>query len=244
MDEGMLEGARALEGVEGLDEADRQAMLAHGGKRLVAYRRMVRSRFRRVVADWLPETARRLGDRFAAEIAAFTEESAATDAYFRNVPRAFVAWATPRWRDDPTMPNYMAELAEYERLSEDTRYARDAPEPGQPIALDRPIVVDPSVTIRRFEHAVDTWAREPGAERPNAEPRRLLAYRTGRDVKWKVLSELAATLMERLVSGDTLQVALTRACEAEGVPVGDEALARIAVLLKEFGDDQILHGAC
>lgn len=241
--EAALLGPDALTGVEGLDEDDRAAMLAHGGKRLLAYRRMVRNRFRRVIADWLPETARRLGDRYNEQVAAFTEQSAATDPYFRNVPRAFVEWAKPRWQDDASIPDYLVELAEYECLSEDTRYAFDPPPPGDPIALDRPILVDPSVAVRRFTHAVDVLARTPDLEVPAAEPRLLLVYRSGAEARWKVLSELAATLVERLMEADSLQHALTAACEAAGEPLGDEVLARIAVLLKEFGDEKILHGA-
>lgn len=243
LDDGALLGPDALALVTDLSAEDREAMLAHGGKRLLAYRRMVRNRFRRVISDWIPQTVQRLGDRFKSEVADFTEQSAAADPYFRNVPRAFVEWAAPRWRADPSIPAYLVELAEYECLGEDTRYALDPPDPGDPIALGRPILVDPSVAVRRFNFAVDALARTPDLEQPEAETRRLLVYRDGREIKWKVLSELAATLVERLIEADSLQAALTKACEAAGEPVGDEALARIAVLLKEFGDENILHGA-
>src|SRR5690606_21218012 len=98
----------------GLDAADRDAMLAIGAKRLMAYRALVHNRARGVVERFLPRCLSRIGRAaLEAEVDAFLHERGIQSPFLRDVPREFVDWAEPRWRRAADRGVTFAELARY-----------------------------------------------------------------------------------------------------------------------------------
>lgn len=226
----------------GVGPEDQRVFAAHAG-RMLMYRGMVHSRLRGVVEDFLPRTAEHLGKpRLRAEVAAFMAERAPRSVYFRSVPGEFVAWAEPRWRADPTLPPFLADLAAHEWLDGEVsnQVAGGEPASGEPLALDRPAQLDGSVRLRRYAFAV----QRPD-EPPVAEPTAILAYRDRETLRVRLLelTPRAAAVCERLIAGEGLQAALTGACAALGEPLDDEFLAAMATFLADLGERGVLLGA-
>lgn len=230
----------------GMNQDDRELLAQHRA-RLLVYRTMVHSRLRGVVEEYLPRTAAVLGrPRLRGEIAAFLAEQPPRTVYFRDIPGEFLAWAAPRWRADPKLPPYLADLATHEWLDGEVANNPAGGEPASdlPLTLDRPVQLDGSACLRRYAHAVQRPPGDP-PQPPPAEPTAMLAYRD-RDTHRVRLLELtprASALCNRLLAGETLQSALTGACADIGEPMSDEFLASMAGFLADLGERGVLLGA-
>jgi hypothetical protein len=226
----------------GVGSADREALAGHGG-RLLMYRKMVHNRLRGVVEDFLPRTAEQLGKaRMRAELAAFMAEQAPRSVYFREVPGEFLAWAAPRWRADPTLPAFLVDLARHEWLDGEVSntVAGGESASGAPLALDRPVQLDGSVRLRRYDFSVhrDDQPPAPG-------PTSILAYRDRESLRVRLLelTPRAAAVCSRLLADETLQAALAGACADLGETMDDEFLAAMASFLADLGERGVLLGA-
>lgn len=214
-------------------------------ERLAIYRRMVHSRLRDLLTEFLPKTVARLGrTRHAAELGKFMAELAPRTPYFRAIAGEFVAWARGRWPDDPTLPPYLHALAEYEWVNAEVsdRPAGGEAASGEPLALDRPIQFDGTTTLRRYPWAVH---RADSSGDLAAEPTALLLYRDRTELHVRVLelTPRAAAVCTRLLAGETLQAALTGACAELGQPLDDEFLAAMASFFADLADRGVLLGA-
>ena len=254
----------------GVAPEDREVLAQHRA-RLLIYRTMVHSRLRGVVEEYLPRTAAVLGKlRLRGEIAAFVAEQAPRTVYFRDIPGEFLAWAAPRWRDEPGLPPYLADLATHEWLNGEVANDPVGGEPASdlPLALERPVQLDGSTRLRRYAFAVqlapgahDTSVKPsepikpikpsepvtpidpPGP--PAAVPTAILAYRDRETLRVRLLelTPRAAALCARLLAGEALQAALTGACADIGEPMTDEFLASMAGFLADLGERGVLLGA-
>ncbi len=227
----------------GVTPEDAEVITRHRA-RLMVYRAMIHSRLRKVVEEYLPRTAALLGpSRMRGELAAFMAEQAPRSVYFRSVPADFLAWAAPRWRADPRLPAYLVDLASHEWLDGELGNTPDGGEPASdlPLALDRPVQLDGSVRLRRYDHAV----HRPDASPPVAEPTAILAYRDrgSHRVRLLELTPRAAALCTHLLAGVSLQVALADSCTDIGETMSDEFLAAMAGFLADLGERGVLLGA-
>ncbi len=239
----------------GVAPEDREVLAQHRA-RLLIYRTMVHSRLRGVVEEYLPRTAAALGKpRLRGEIAAFMAERAPRTVYFRDIPGEFLAWAAPRWREQPGLPPYLADLATHEWLNGEVANDPVGGEPASelPLALERPVQLDGSVRLRRYAFAVQL---PPGADAPSLEPvdlpgppaatpTAILAYRDRETLRVRLLelTPRAAALCARLLAGEALQAALTGACADIDEPMNDEFLASMAGFLADLGERGVLLGA-
>lgn len=224
------------------DDVDAALAAPHG---LALYRSLVRNGLWSVVARMLPRTRARLNacdGRFDADVSRFLDEVGPRTHYLRDVPAELLAWADPRWRADPAVPAYVPDLAAYE-LAAFAVAASVSPEPDEAledVALDRPVVFDASARLLRLGWAV----HEVDADVPAARDVRLLAYRdASHGVRWLELSPFAWSLVERLLAGDPLGVAVDAACAAHGAEAGARLVEDIAKLLANLGAGGVLRGA-
>ncbi|MCB9566995.1 MAG: putative DNA-binding domain-containing protein [Myxococcales bacterium] len=131
----------AFYAAHGLEGATLTAMVERGASRLKMYRAMVQGRLRRVIREFIPRTAARLGrPRYDADFAAFFAEAGSHSVVLRDVPVELVTWAAPRWRADPEIPDYLVDLARHELVAAEVRNAPGGREPptGEALALGRP----------------------------------------------------------------------------------------------------------
>jgi hypothetical protein len=239
--------------VHGVPEEDVEAILA-APRRLGVYRSLVRNGLAAVVLRMLPRTRARMnaacGGGFDADLAAFLDEVGPRTHYLRDVPAEYLAWAIPRWRDDPRMPEYLGDLATHE-LAAFAVAAATAASPVQAVevALERPLTFLGSTRLMHHAWAVHELAQEEGdqataaAEEPVRREVHLLAYRDAdHAVRWLELTPLAAAIVARLVRGEPLGEAVTVACAQAGAAAG-AVLPDLARLLADLGERGVLLGA-
>jgi hypothetical protein len=228
---------------------DIEAILAEP-RRLLIYRSLVRNGLSSVVLRMLPRTRARMNDachdRFDCDFARFVAEVGPRTHYVRDVPIEFFAWAEPRWRADSEVPAYLSDLAAHELAHFSVAASDDAPDPlplGD-VALDRPLAFAASVRLLAYAWAVhELPTDETSREEPRKVDVRLLAYRDpSHSVRWLELTPLAASIVEKLVSGESLGDAVARACTDRGVSTG-AVLPGIVTLLADLGARGALLGA-
>jgi hypothetical protein len=234
---------------QGVDAEDVEAIVA-APPRLAVYRSLVRNGLAAVVGRMLPRTRARMnalcGGRFDADVVAFVDRVGPRTHYLRDVPAELLAWAEPRWRADPRVPPYLADLASHELAAFAVGAAQSA-RAGQPVtdvALDRPLVFVESAQLMR--HAFAVHELPESEEDVSPPPRRdvcLLAYRDAdHAVRWLELTPLAAAVVERLLAGEALGAAVERACtESDVAPAA--VLTDVARLLGDLGTRGIILGA-
>lgn len=241
--------ARDLRGFlesHGVATEDVEAVL-RAPPRLAVYRSLVRNGLCAVVARILPRTRARMnamcGGRFDADLARFLEERGPRTRYLRDVPEELVAWAAPRWIADPGVPPYLQDLAVYELMCFAVASCETVLEPPPcEIAASRPLVFAESMRLWRAEWAVHELGSEVAStEEPVRRSVHLLAYRDAQHaVRWLELTPMAAGIVERLVAGESLMVAVASACQAAGASVDTVDVAR---LLADLADRGIILGA-
>ncbi|NVB38736.1 hypothetical protein G6O69_12925 [Pseudenhygromyxa sp. WMMC2535] len=231
----------------GLDEGARVGMLGYGVERLLAYQHMVHSRLLRAVRGFIGPAAKVIGEaRLREEVGAWIEASGSHSPYLREVPEEFLAWACPRWAEDESLPPWLGALAAHAVLE---RSLRNDPRPvGEPtgvgLDLERPMVCNPTATLRRYDWAVHRFPREPAADAaPQARAVRLVGYRDlDERVRFHELPPRAAALLDGLLAQKTLRDALFAACEQTGESLNDEILGQTALAIAELIDIHVLHG--
>jgi hypothetical protein len=233
----------------GVAAEDVEAILA-APRRLGVYRSLVRNGLSVVVLRMLPRTRARMNaaceGRFDRDVAAFVAEVGPRTHYLRDVPAELVAWAEPRWRADPQVPAYLADLAVHELTH--FAVAAAAPASAAPelaeVALDRPLAFVESTRLSSHAWAVhELPADEEALEPPARREVHLLAYRDAEHVvRWLEVTPLAAAILARLVTGEPLGEAVERAC-AEAATAPAAVMADIARLLADLGTRGVLLGA-
>lgn len=221
----------------GIAAGEAEAFAALGAHRGLLYRRHVRKILARGVRRQIPRTAARLGDAYATWIDRFIEDEAPRSRYFRDAAFELVAWAAPRWAEDPSLPAFLGDLARHELLHFDVATAppREAADPGE-IALDRGVIFDASVRLSRSAFAVHRLSEDEAArDVPDRVPTAILAYRDAdHDVRYLDLSPLAAAILDRLLAGEALGAAVVGAAGALGHPVDAAVTQGTAALLDDL----------
>ena len=219
-------------------------------RRLAVYRSLVRNGLHGVVVRMLPRTRARMNaacaGRFDADVARFLDQVGPRTHYLRDVPGELFAWAEPLWRRDCEVPAYLPDLAAHELAGFAVAAVegdRAAPPVGA-VALARPIAFAGSLRSFRYGWAVHELAvDEADTTAPAQRDVRLLAYRdVEHEVRWLELTPLAATIVERLMAGETLQAAIAGAC-ADHRTAPAAVSADVARLLADLGERNVLLGA-
>lgn len=232
----------------GVDGEALAAMVERGPARLLMYRTMVQSRLRRVIREFLPSTAARLGDRrYRADFAAFMAEAGSHTAVLRDVPSEFVAFAAPRWRADG-LPAWLGDLARHELVGARVRNAPGGGEAatGEPLALDRPLRFDGSTRFQRYAYAVHRLPQDPDdRSEPAAEAVGMLVYRDRETYRARYieLTPRASEVIDRLLAGADVEVALREGTAAVGEPLDDDFLSSMVHLFADLSDRGVILGA-
>jgi len=233
---------------QGVDGDDLDALVSVGADRLLLYRRMVHSRLRNTIRDFIPRAAARLEQRYAGFVETWMDDQAATTPYLRDVPEQFVRWAVPRWEDDSEVPDYIPCLARHELLQLDVRNDPNGGESqtGNAVALDRPLRFDGAA--RRVDYAYAVHKLSADVEdrgEPDKVPTSLLVYRDETSKpRYLELTTFAAALLDRLHGhGEALQPALGAACAQLGEPLDDDKLSQAALLLADLAERGVMLGA-
>jgi hypothetical protein len=165
----------------GVEPEDIEAILA-APPRLAVYRSLVRNGIAAVVLRMMPRTRERMNGtglrRFEAYLAAFVDQIGPRTHYLRDVPAEFFAWAQARWRGDPTLPAYIADLASYE-LAAFQVAAAEGTRAGEAVAkieLDRSLAFVGSTRLMNYGWAVHELPLDATSE-PARREVWLLAYR-------------------------------------------------------------------
>jgi hypothetical protein len=223
---------------------DAQAMGAEEARRLLVYRTLVRRGITSGARAQLPNTAARLGAAFEAWVERWLDEELPRSPYMRDVARELVEWAAPRWRQDATIPPWMADFARHEAALFEVRAAPSNAATGLPLTLDRPVLFDGAVQLVRYAWDVHEALEGASLEEPAAKPTELLLYRDAEhEARALALTPLAAAILERLLAGEALGRAITSACAALGFVVSDEALRGTAEMLADLAAKGALLGA-
>lgn len=227
----------------GLADEDVEALAGVGARRLLLYRRLVRNGIRGAVRKLIPCTAARLGDGFDSWVERYCDEEMPRSHCLRDVADEFVHWALPRWSADSAIPGYLADLARWEVFEFQVAIAMRAKRAvcGDELSLENPVVFDASVRLAHFDYAVQRLADdEMDREEPVKESTWLLAYRDSvYAVQCLELNELAAGIVERLLAGKKLGVAVT---EAFGDVPPASVLESIAQVLADLAERHVLLG--
>ena len=230
----------------GVSPEDAAALREAGAGRLAIYRALVRNNLRAVAAQMMPRTRARLGEAFDRTIARFLEEVAPRIHYFRDVPHELLAWATPRWRADASVPAWTADLAAWELARYAVSAAHRSPDRGEPaeLAIDRGVLFDDATRLLHVDWAVHLLADDADDRAaPDARASDLAVYRdAAHAVRTLELSPLAAALVRRLMNKETLGDATRGACAEVGLEPTPETLASIARLLADLGERGLLLG--
>lgn len=124
------------------------------------------------------------------------------------------------------------------------QHAAPAERASDELELDRGVVFSSATRLLCFEHRVHEL---PESEDDRSEPLRstthLFVYRSAEhEVRYLELSPLASSVIERLLAGATLRVALIGACTDAGVPLDEVTLGGAAQVLAELGARGVLLG--
>ena len=231
----------------GVAAPDRQALLAHGVGRLLAYHHMVHTRLSRTVRAFVGRAAPLIGaEQLRSEVAAWIGSGGASTPYLREVPDAFLTWAAPRWRAAGTPAPWIVELARLEVLERQVRNdPAQLPERGDgTVALDEPVATNPTARVLRCAYAVHRLPRRVTAEHPPEplpEGHAVVVYRRRDDEIRKLdIKPRSAHMLESLLAGASLRAALLAACEATGETLDDEILRVAALTLADLIDAEVL----
>lgn len=225
---------------------DDRAALRAEFERLLVYRRLVRSTLREAVELAIPRTMARLGALFDEYFERFLAERGPRTHYLRDVTTELLDFCAPLWPEDTRVPAWALELARHEALEiviSSLRELGTARELGE-LDLERGLCFVEAARVTRYAFAVHRLTRDE-ADRtpPERVPTALFVYRDPEyDVRYLELSPLAAALLERLLRGETLRLALFAACAETGTDAGS-ALDGTARLLADLAARGALLGA-
>jgi hypothetical protein len=238
-------GFEALLARHALSAADGAALRADF-ERLVVYRKLVRGTLHDAVELAVPRTIARLGAVFEEYFERFLSEQGPRTHYLRDVTSELLDFCAPLWPADVRVPAWALDLARHEALRIVVSSAGEpvvAHELGE-LDLEQGLCFVQAARVARYAFAVH---RLPSDEADRTAPERtataLFVYRDpAHDVRYLELSPLAASLLERLLAGETLKDALLAACAATGTEPG-AALDGTARLLTDLAARGVLLGA-
>lgn len=225
---------------------DAQA-LTRDFSRWLLYRALVRDNLRGALRATIPRTLARLGPRFAPYFDEFLQAAPPSTRYLRDITPRFLGFVGPRWKSDPTIPDYLSDLARHEALQVEVASLKARPKQHVVAELSLEAGVEFIDAVRQVSY---DWAvqRLPEDEASALLPERrqvsLLVYRSPEhDVRYLELGAFAAALLAGLLTERlTLRAALNNAASELGLPLSDELLSRAARLLAELAERGALLG--
>jgi hypothetical protein len=241
-----LEGESWLEDSE-LDEEERQALRAEL-PRLAVYRKLVRGTLREALELAMPRTVLRLGPLFDEYFERFLLAQGPRTHYLRDVTTELLDYCAPLWTSDERVPRWALDLARHEALrivigAMPVAAARDG---DVPLALDKGLCFSEACRVVRYRFAVHRLSEsETDLREPEATPTALLVYRSPEhEVRYLELSPVAAALLERLLAGEALGLALQGAAAGLGVALSEAVIEGSARLLADLAERGALLGPC
>lgn len=232
----------------GVDEQDREFLLAGGIERLSVYRRLVRRSHWGVLELAIPRALVRLGPLAHEYFDAFLAAGGSRSHYLRDVTVELLDFCEPRWAEDERVPAYMMELARHEALHIEIAAKPAKPpdqEPGE-LALDRGVRFIEAVKLMSYGHRIHELS-EDAADRtePASGDTHLLVYRSPEhEVRYLELTPLAHEILRGLIETQlTLQDSIVGACQAAGEAVSDNVVQGVARVLADLADRGALLGA-
>jgi uncharacterized protein len=225
---------------------DAQA-LARDFSRLQLYRALVRDKLRGALHATIPRTLARLGANFAPYFDKFLQAAPPLTRYLRDLTPCFLAFVGPHWKSDPSVPEYLSDLARHEALQVEVASLKARPKQHVPAELSLEAGVEFIDAVRQVSY---DWAvqRLPEDEASTLLPERrlvsLLVYRSPEhDVRCLELGPFAAALLSGLLAQRlTLRAAMRNAADELGLPLEDELLSGAARLLAELAERGALLG--
>jgi hypothetical protein len=215
--------------------------------RLSVYRGLVRGRLREAVEIAIPRTRTRLGALFDEYFARYLAERGPRSHYLRDVTTEFLEFVAPLVAGDPRVPPWALDLARHEALDIFVGSLADAPKAGVLPELDpdRGLAFSATARVARYAFAVHRLSEDPGdTSEPESSPTALFVYRSPEhDVRYLEVTPLAAVLLERLLSGETLREALEHATRELGVPLDGAVLDGAARVLSDLAERGAVVGA-
>jgi hypothetical protein len=229
----------------GLDPSSAQA-LAPELEGLLVYRTLVRNTLSDALKLALPRTLARLAGGFDTWFDAFLAERGPRTHYLRDVTGEFLDFVAPRWANDASVPAWLIDLARHEALA--FQVAAAPPAEARPLAdtleLERGLVFDETARIVHYAYAVHELSEDPhDAREPEPRATALFVYRNAEhDVRYLALTPLAARILERLLAGDSLRVAIGEACAERNLVPEPAVLDATAGLLAQLAERGALLG--
>jgi hypothetical protein len=215
--------------------------------RLLVYRQLVRRNLRDALESTIPRSIARLGARFDADFAEFLRVAPPVSRLLKDLTPRFLEFAAPRWARDPSVPAYLADLAQHEALQIEvaTLLARPKDHVSAELSLDECVEFIDAVRLVHYAWAVH---RLPEDMTSRAVPERaavsLLVYRSPEhEVRYLELGAFAAQLLSGLLGARlTLGAAVTGAAHQLGLPLEAELLGATARLLADLAERGALLG--
>lgn len=243
---GDASGVAAWLSRNGVSAEDAQA-LTRDLPRLLIYRKLVRGNLEEALRATMPRALARLGVHFAPDFSEFLRVMPPTSHYLRELTTSYLTFVLPRWRANPSVPEYLGDLARHEALQVEVAslLARPKSHVAAELALDAGVEFIAATRLVHYDWAVQ---RLPDDEASRVLPEReavsLLVYRSPEhDVRYLELGPFADALLEALLGEKLdLQRALARAADRVRHPLDAELLTRAARLLAELAERGALLG--
>ena len=185
------------------DETPREADLQtlHGApERWLMYRSMVRSRLYEMLRLGLPKTAALLGPaRFDREASRYLEAHGPRSRFIREIVHELVAFVSPTWSTDASLPPYLLDLARYEATKWRVSSLEWREAPARELDFEAPALINPTVVTLELWHRVDKLKRDGDPAPPRLEQRHLgVVYRRpgSSRISTYVLNDIGGRLFE------------------------------------------------
>jgi hypothetical protein len=226
------------------DDADALRKAVAG---LSVYRTLVRERLYDAVTLAIPRTRARLGSLFEEYFERYLAEQGPRTHYLRDVTTEFLDFIAPLVATDSRAPPWALDLARHEALDIIVGSLVDEPRSGVLPELDpdRGLFFSATARIVRYGFAVHRLSGDPT---DTSEPERvgtaLFVHRNPEhEVRYLELTALAAKILERLLAGETLRLALDLGTRDERVSLDAAVLEGTARVLSDLAERGAVLGA-
>lgn len=224
---------------------DDLARLGADRERWLLYRRMARSRLAKMLATALPRTAAALGeDAFGAWTDRWLDEAPPRTRYIREIVPEMVGWASPRLREDPSLPAWLADLAIFELAIWEVAWTEAAEPEVVDLDFERVPALDPTLRLLDLGHPVHRKGAEGAGGFP--EQRETVAVWRNREdfsARWRVAGALEVALIRSFDRGCTITAACHEVSRELDVPLDETFVARLTDVLAALVERGIVRGS-
>ncbi|HVY29266.1 MAG TPA: putative DNA-binding domain-containing protein [Polyangiaceae bacterium] len=215
-------------------------------ERLAVYRELVRGNLREALSLSIPRSMARLGPLFDEYFDRFLQERAPRTHYLRDVTPELLEFCAPLWASDARVPRYLYDLALHESLHIEVSALPTLPRGHQaaPLTLEQGVDFGAALRHVSYHHAVHELPEdEQDRSVPSERQVQLLVYRSPEhEVRYLELTPVASGIVERLLAGESLGAAVTRAAAASGTSLTEAVLEGAARLLADLAERGVIRG--